>query len=80
MQNDPQPTDNTQPNTPQESAKPNTNQQPAKGQPEHTSTQEDMGDGEGIRGGYGNSDQTNGMEGGEEPQPHNDLTRRGVGD
>lgn len=28
------------------------------------STQEDMGDGAGIRGGYGNSDQTNGLEGG----------------
>ncbi|MBT2557917.1 hypothetical protein J7E24_08980 [Hymenobacter sp. ISL-91] len=28
------------------------------------STQEDMGDGTGIRGGYGNSDQTNGLEGG----------------
>ncbi|RFP65240.1 hypothetical protein D0N36_10280 [Hymenobacter lapidiphilus] len=28
------------------------------------STQENMGDGTGIRGGYGNSDQTNGLEGG----------------
>ncbi len=28
------------------------------------STQENMGDGSGIRGGYGDSDQTNGLEGG----------------
>ncbi len=28
------------------------------------STQEHMGDGSGIRGGYGDSDQTNGLEGG----------------
>ncbi|SDY05652.1 hypothetical protein [Hymenobacter psychrophilus] len=35
---------------------------PEAGIPE--STQEDMGDGAGIRGGYGNSDQTNGLEGG----------------
>ena len=28
------------------------------------STQENMGDGAGIRGGYGDSDQTNGLEGG----------------
>ena len=31
------------------------------------STQEDMGDGAGIRGDYGNSDQTNGLEGGSQP-------------
>ncbi|AIZ64424.1 hypothetical protein PK28_13405 [Hymenobacter sp. DG25B] len=79
MQNNPQPTDSAQPEKPQDSAKPNAGQ-PTEGQALPTSTQEDMGDGEGIRGGYGNSDQTNGMEGGEDPQPHNDLTRRGVGD
>jgi hypothetical protein len=79
MQNNPQPTDSTQPEKSAESAKPNT-KQPTEGQPQPTSTQEDMGDGEGIRGGYGNSDQTNGMEGGDDPKPHNDLTRRGVGD
>ncbi|TYZ14308.1 hypothetical protein FY528_00845 [Hymenobacter lutimineralis] len=55
--------------------------QNAAGNPEATtSTQENMGDGDGIRGGYGNAEQTNGMEGGEEPKPHNDLTRGGVGD
>ncbi|MBC6606736.1 hypothetical protein H8B13_07895 [Hymenobacter sp. BT188] len=31
--------------------------------PKTTSTQGNMGDGAGIRGDYGNSDQTNGMEG-----------------
>ena len=31
--------------------------------PKTTSTQGDMGDGSGIRGDYGDSDQTNGMEG-----------------
>ncbi|HEX8424772.1 hypothetical protein [Hymenobacter sp.] len=36
----------------------------ASGNPEATSTQENMGDGSGIRGEYGNAGQTNGMEGG----------------
>jgi hypothetical protein len=79
MQNTPQPPDSAQPEKPPDSAQPNAGP-PTAGQALPTSTQEDMGDGEGIRGGYGNSDQTNGMEGGEDPQPHNDLTRRGVGD
>ncbi|WP_375434467.1 hypothetical protein [uncultured Hymenobacter sp.] len=36
----------------------------ASGNPEATSTQENMGDGSGIRGDYGDASQTNGMEGG----------------
>lgn len=35
----------------------------AAGNPEAASTQENMGDGSGIRGAYGNSSQTNGAEG-----------------
>lgn len=35
----------------------------ASGNPEATSTQENMGDGSGIRGDYGNASQTNGAEG-----------------
>ena len=38
--------------------------------PTPTSTQENMGDGAGIRGDYGNASQTNGLEGG----PDQDLT------
>lgn len=37
--------------------------QQASGNPEATSTQENMGDGSGIRGDYGNASQTNGAEG-----------------
>lgn len=44
--------------------------QNASGNPETvSSTQENMGDGAGIRGEYGNSSQTNGMEGGPESAP-----------
>ncbi|MBC6696527.1 hypothetical protein [Hymenobacter sp. BT190] len=35
----------------------------ASGNPESTSTQQNMGDGSGIRGDYGNASQTNGAEG-----------------
>lgn len=35
----------------------------ASGNPEATSTQENLGDGAGIRGDYGNASQTNGAEG-----------------
>ncbi|WP_310396427.1 hypothetical protein [Hymenobacter sp.] len=39
------------------------------------STQENMGDGAGIRGDYGNASQTNGLEGGpDEPQTDTELT------
>ena len=39
------------------------------------STQENMGDGAGIRGDYGNASQTNGLEGGPEtPQTDTELT------
>ena len=39
------------------------------------STQQDMGDGAGIRGDYGNTDQTNGLEGGPDaPQTDTELT------
>ncbi|HEX8503816.1 MAG TPA: hypothetical protein VF630_00495 [Hymenobacter sp.] len=39
------------------------------------STQENMGDGAGIRGEYGNASQTNGMEGGDEaPETDTELT------
>ena len=39
------------------------------------STQENMGDGAGIRGEYGNSSQTNGMEGGpDSPETNTELT------
>ncbi|MDF7813700.1 hypothetical protein [Hymenobacter sp. YC55] len=41
----------------------------ASGNPEATSTQENMGDGSGIRGEYGNAGQTNGMEGGPNSAP-----------
>ena len=38
------------------------------------STQQDMGDGAGIRGDYGNTDQTNGLEGGPDaPQTDTEL-------
>ena len=40
-----------------------------------TSTQENMGDGAGIRGEYGNASQTNGMEGGPDtPRTDTELT------
>ena len=43
-----------------------------------TSTQENMGDGAGIRGDYGNASQTNGLEGGpadyDHPQTDTELT------
>ncbi|WBA43798.1 hypothetical protein [Hymenobacter canadensis] len=38
----------------------------ASGNPEATSTQQNMGDGSGIRGDYGNASQTNGAEGTDE--------------
>ena len=39
------------------------------------STQENMGDGAGIRGDYGNASQTNGLEGGpDKPQTDTELT------
>ena len=39
------------------------------------STQENMGDGAGIRGEYGNASQTNGMEGGDDaPETNTELT------
>jgi hypothetical protein len=39
------------------------------------STQENMGDGAGIRGEYGNASQTNGMEGGpDSPETNTELT------
>ncbi len=41
----------------------------ASGNPEATSTQENMGEGDGIRGEYGNASQTNGMEGGPNSAP-----------
>ena len=41
----------------------------ASGNPEATSTQENMGDGSGIRGEYGNASQTNGLEGGPSSAP-----------
>ncbi|MBG8555306.1 hypothetical protein [Hymenobacter guriensis] len=53
--------------------------QNAEGNPEAASTQENMGDGAGIRGSYGDASQTNGLEGGPQAEP-DDLTRRGVGD
>jgi hypothetical protein len=41
----------------------------ASGNPEATSTQENMGDGSGIRGNYGDAGQTNGLEGGPDSAP-----------
>jgi len=41
----------------------------ASGNPEAASTQENMGDGAGIRGEYGNASQTNGLEGGPNSAP-----------
>lgn len=41
----------------------------AGGNPEATSTQENLGDGSGIRGGYGDAGQTNGLEGGPNSGP-----------
>ncbi|MFD1468859.1 hypothetical protein ACFQ48_11550 [Hymenobacter caeli] len=53
--------------------------QNASGNPEAgnlaTSTQEHMGDGAGIRGDYGDAEQTNGLEGGpDQPQTDTELT------
>ena len=53
--------------------------QNASGNPEAgaipTSTQENMGDGSGIRGDYGNASQTNGLEGGpDQPKTDTELT------
>lgn len=53
--------------------------QNASGNPEAgdipTSTQENMGDGAGIRGDYGDAEQTNGLEGGpDQPQTDTELT------
>ena len=53
--------------------------QNASGNPEagdaSTSTQENMGDGAGIRGEYGNASQTNGLEGGPDlPKTDTELT------
>ncbi len=41
----------------------------ASGNPEAASTQENLGDGAGIRGDYGNASQTNGLEGGPDSAP-----------
>ena len=48
---------------------------PAKDGSTPQSTQENMGDGAGIRGDYGNASQTNGLEGGpEQPMTDTELT------
>ncbi len=48
---------------------------PAKSAPIPESTQENMGDGAGIRGDYGDASQTNGLEGGpDEPLTDTELT------
>ncbi len=76
----------TDPRPDNDSTGPATNQnagvdrdQNASGNPEAgaipESTQEHMGDGAGIRGDYGDAEQTNGLEGGpDQPQPDTELT------
>ena len=49
----------------------------ASGNPEATSTQENMGDGAGIRGDYGDASQTNGLEGGPDSAPDGSPTADG---
>ncbi|UOG73739.1 hypothetical protein MTX78_16635 [Hymenobacter tibetensis] len=51
----------------------------ASGNPEATSTQENMGDGSGIRGEYGNASQTNGMEGGADAASDGSPTKEDQG-
>lgn len=62
----PNETDEAQSRTGQQPASNDTAATPEPTQP--TSTQGHMGDGAGQRGGYGDSDQTNGMEGAEQPK------------
>jgi len=71
QQNPTDPRPDQAPATPQSQPQTEQNQQvdPAK------STQENMGDGAGIRGDYGDASQTNGMEGGpDEPRTDTELT------
>ena len=80
--NDQQPTD-AQPST----AGPVTNQDAATPDPDpnasgnpETATQADLAgsDGAGIRGGYGNASQENGLEGGQDPAPDGSAVARAV--
>ncbi|SHK97093.1 hypothetical protein [Hymenobacter psychrotolerans] len=48
----------------------------ASGNPEAASTQENMGDGTGIRGAYGNSSQTNGAEGTSDADAEGNPTKK----
>ena len=78
---EPNPTDPRPDQAPTPAASPDQNasnsaeNSPAKDGTIPTSTQENMGDGAGIRGDYGNASQTNGLEGGpEQPLTDTELT------